>query len=829
YGNSDGVYTVRVRRPQPLICAAQLAALTFGHSNRANQYALARGVWLFATKTHQSVFRVESRLAQSVAYSTVHSALRTMADDVLSAVREAVRNGTLYWLVGDNIQTYMKQRDHRIGRSNKMIKGFAGTAILCEDYDDDAFDLQDYLQRQARLERRNLSVETIIADIDFERLILVATGQFLRTLVRFVPALSASGFSSKVDKFYEAHVKKNPIKPTRKSTIIPLATNSADEIRIQGMQEAVDDFLTRQLGITDEDFSGKPLIFSGDGKTFDQLVRLRRLMSAHEGDVESLRFVLPMLELWHTKWTDLSRVIRAHWGKGHERDPSALSCLAKIAECPTPNDLQKVPFHDGAHMLDLVLDAFLLNCWENVFDTSNLVQYFASLKEANKLPKFEDLVITARKLAERHATTEAFERAHHPDAHENSIPLGSPWNPPTAPAALSPEPDTAPSHSDRASPTVTPADAEQPSAVPSVVSHEPQADEYVPDRLAEQIGLQRMDEILMGRSAARLQASNTGAGQPSAPEGLGDGDNNMVNSTGPELDTLSELSFTSSSTEEPDVTLANSVLFMRNAIWWREECEAVTQGDAERIWEILKVWILTFTGSGNPYYSQYLLELYCTFKWEVGEKFFKAIMQNWLVNQHGIPGHFIELDLLQEFFNFWLEDLAQHKGQEFDRVWYRFVLSVNVHQFLRLKEEMEELVSLKARKGAHIEPHLRNELRELMKVLREQEVNLRRPGRNEGFVAVDDLKIGYEKLRDKKIKEFIHKTMKYMNIWNNRESDTLPTGMDGDVEADEEDQGAVQTEDGEERVRLEYGPNEEPPAAVYLENGELCVGIAAEN
>lgn len=162
------------------------------------------------------------------------------------------------------------------------------------------------------------------------------------------------------------------------------------------------------------------------------------------------------------------------------------------------------------------------------------------------------------------------------------------------------------------------------------------------------------------------------------------------------------------------------------------------------------------------------------FKWEVGKKFFKAIMQKWLVNQHGIPGHFIELDLLQEFSNFWLEDLAQHKGQEFDRVWYRFILSVNVHQFLRLKEEMEELVSLKARKGAHVEPHLRNELRELMKVLREQEVNLRRPGRsNEGFTAVDDLQSGYEQLRDKKIDSFIDKTTKYMNIWKNRQEDTV--------------------------------------------------------
>ena len=44
---------------------------------------------------------------------------------------------------------------------------------------------------------------------------------------------------------------------------------------------------------------------------------------------------------------------------------------------------------------------------------------------------------------------------------------------------------------------------------------------------------------------------------------------------------------------------------------------------------------------------------------------------NWLVNISGQPGHFIELDLLQEHFNFWLEDIVQHKGKDFDDPFYR--------------------------------------------------------------------------------------------------------------------------------------------------------------
>ena len=43
------------------------------------------------------------------------------------------------------------------------------------------------------------------------------------------------------------------------------------------------------------------------------------------------------------------------------------------------------------------------------------------------------------------------------------------------------------------------------------------------------------------------------------------------------------------SKDEMDTTLANSILFIRNAIWWREVCTAVAEGDSGRVWEILKV------------------------------------------------------------------------------------------------------------------------------------------------------------------------------------------------------------------------------------------------
>ena len=35
-----------------------------------------------------------------------------------------------------------------------------------------------------------------------------------------------------------------------------------------------------------------------------------------------------------------------------------------------------------------------------------------------------------------------------------------------------------------------------------------------------------------------------------------------------------------SKSDEVDTALANSILFIRNAIWWREVCTAVAEGDS---------------------------------------------------------------------------------------------------------------------------------------------------------------------------------------------------------------------------------------------------------
>ena len=174
---------------------------------------------------------------------------------------------------------------------------------------------------------------------------------------------------------------------------------------------------------------------------------------------------------------------------------------------------------------------------------------------------------------------------------------------------------------------------------------------------------------------------------------------------------------------------------------------------------------MTFAGAGNTNYTGYLLDLFCKIEIEYPENTRIALFNNWLVKTSGKPGAFCELDLMQEHHNFWLEELAKHKGKDFDNTWYWDVLSMHVHQFLRLKDEMEATVTLMKRGKKHTEPHLDNELLTVLRACREHQLHYFRRGRDLGFHRQDDFTSGLSLLgQEHRLDNHISKVLQE---WNN--------------------------------------------------------------
>ncbi|KAF8231490.1 hypothetical protein L208DRAFT_1459229 [Tricholoma matsutake] len=81
-----------------------------------------------------------------------------------------------------------------------------------------------------------------------------------------------------------------------------------------------------------------------------------------------------------------------------------------------------------------------------------------------------------------------------------------------------------------------------------------------------------------------------------------------------------------------DQTLATTINFLCITFWYLKMCAAAAEGDIGHIFEIIKT----------------------------------AILNNYLVNPSGLHGHWLELDLLQEHFNFWIKQLFNSKSHDFD-------------------------------------------------------------------------------------------------------------------------------------------------------------------
>lgn len=156
---------------------------------------MALGVWHFAAKSHIDVKRVYSRFGNIVSDNTVRNALDSMTGSSLSILRDSVgaateRGQTEWCLILDNVQEYCPVYEGGIARESILKVGTAATAIHLDDCKPGAFDLGAHLLRVAQMDRKQMTVETLRTDIDWDHLRNVQVLHWVRVLVNYVPDLN---------------------------------------------------------------------------------------------------------------------------------------------------------------------------------------------------------------------------------------------------------------------------------------------------------------------------------------------------------------------------------------------------------------------------------------------------------------------------------------------------------------------------------------------------------------------------------------------------------------------------------------------------------------
>ncbi len=337
-----------------------ISKMVFTRSPFARLPALMKGLFHFASNASFDTFRYESRVGNTPAYSTVLRSLYGLSSQASKFTVERARD-LLYvvWIIMDNVQNYHRRRMTRIGLQNTMNVGMAGTAWIRPLRHPNALNYEDKERRRASSRRDQLTVDSLLRKLDGNHERRVFSYQWLWVLGHYVSSLEPLKQHANMLLRTRGMVLKVEDCPTM---AFPLPTSSGSETNLPELMAAIFDFL-KSTGQTSTDFLCRMLPLGGDGLTFELLLKMLRQRQFHSSPFTSMRLLNPLLQWWHTLWTNDSRIIDKHLISYASLDPSTLGHSASKIDRTIRIDQGKYDYHQGSELLYFVLDMRMLDCW----------------------------------------------------------------------------------------------------------------------------------------------------------------------------------------------------------------------------------------------------------------------------------------------------------------------------------------------------------------------------------------------------------------------------------------------------------------------------------
>ncbi|KAH9162987.1 hypothetical protein EDB89DRAFT_2116515 [Lactarius sanguifluus] len=122
-----------------------------------------------------------------------------------------------------------------------------------------------------------------------------------------------------------------------------------------------------------------------------------------------------------------------------------------------------------------------------------------------------------------------------------------------------------------------------------------------------------------------------------------------------------------------DMIFKNAMLFLRNGLILQEFSDTIKSGDSSHVLLVLKLWALSFQGSGHSKYAYEVLHLLHNVTHVWPEPVVRIVLNNWLVNLTGKANSFVELDLMQEHLNYWIKNYYRAHGSGASWEWLAMI------------------------------------------------------------------------------------------------------------------------------------------------------------
>ncbi|PPQ81348.1 hypothetical protein CVT24_001360 [Panaeolus cyanescens] len=379
-------------RPVELVRINTLSPLNFARNREARLLPLLKGLLYFAHSAASDLFAYNSHLGEMPSYSTVYQAACQLGQHQKSITYQRGRDPAIIGALQlDNVQNYLKPQELRMGRVAQMNIGIAGVYYELSGVDSSALDVESRRLQIAENRRAGLTVAKLLSWVDGTHLDFIYTSHWLRILVDYVPELAA--MKPQVSERFHTQGAKLRLDPMP-TKVHSLSTSGKNETYTTEIKDGLVDFLS-QIGQKD----------GGDGLTFQKLNEVKRCLQFHRDPLQSFEVVQPVLALWHTEWTNLSRLYETHQGSSTSRDPSCIGHSACQIGHPLPANVKKVDYHSGSELLEVIIISRILDCWRLRLGCDDLRLYFRKLSETKQLSSFRELELHSSALHAAYSTT----------------------------------------------------------------------------------------------------------------------------------------------------------------------------------------------------------------------------------------------------------------------------------------------------------------------------------------------------------------------------------------------------------------------------------------
>ncbi|THU84237.1 hypothetical protein K435DRAFT_928577 [Dendrothele bispora CBS 962.96] len=415
-------------RPPEIVAAHVISSICFSRNRNAKLLPADNGLLLFACGSNRYLMAHQSRVGSSTSSHTTYKMLEKYAEHDAQVIRKLATSPDSAGILRlDNVQIYVVPRDQRYGNRSHMLIGTAGTFCPLEGFQRGMLDLTEKHQALAEGKRAKFTFHDLYTLIDFNFLTNAAVLVWLEVLLDWVGPLGEAYGSNLREKQRTQGIGTKRRVPRKQTKIFPLPTNSYNETVTKDLHEAIKDFFGH-LGQTAESFQPRLILTGGDGLTYERLVQVKNYLQFQEDPFERMDILEPYLEVWHTLWTDLSRIYQAHWVSLTSEDPSALGYGANVTDRKAPGNVNKVDYYAYTDLLEIQLEGHMIDIWGIEFGTDDLIEYFEDLAKQENLPSFEALYIKASRLNSMFGSPDAFHHIIEGDAEEYQA--GDCWIPP---------------------------------------------------------------------------------------------------------------------------------------------------------------------------------------------------------------------------------------------------------------------------------------------------------------------------------------------------------------------------------------------------------------